>query len=120
MKKLFRYLISLLIIIFINYRASIVLNIPFIEMTFPIGLLCTILIWLFSSKGGPFTQMLNLTNPGAARAKSNAFKQDITTAFKEESEFNINISIPLVVSIFYTLIALVFNIVYFWDYFKNI
>lgn len=120
MKKLFLYLIYLLIIIFINYRSSVSLNIPFIEMSFPIGLICTILIWLFSSSGGPFTQMLNLTNPGAARAKSNLFKQDITKAFKEESEFNVKMSIPLIVSIIYTLVALIFNIIYFWDHFKNI
>lgn len=120
MKKSFQYLIYLLIIIFINYRSSIYLNIPFIEMSFPIGLICTMLIWLFSSTGGPLTQMLNLTDGGSARAKSNLFKQNITKAFKEESEFKLYMNNPLIVSISYTLISLIFNIVYYWDHFKNI
>lgn len=120
MKKIFAYLAYLLIIIFINYKASVSLNISFIEMTFPVGLLCTILLWLFSSTGGPFTQMLNLTDGGSARAKSNLFKQNINKAFKEESEFILHINKPLVVATFYTIVSVVLNIIYYWDHFKNI
>ncbi|WP_445487362.1 hypothetical protein [Niallia sp. 03133] len=91
-------IITILLEVIATYAVAQVFSVRFIEVMFFVGLLFTVVICTFSSKGGSFTRFMD----------SSVSAQ---TGYILESEpFFHKFNKPLLVSIIYTIIGLVFFI----------
>ena len=110
LKKLITILITLMSLILSNLFISNYFKISFLEISFAIGLLFSIVIALFSSKGGFPIKLQDST-------MSYLFNKT-----SEENNYNLKFysNIPFLISVIYTIVFGVINIVIYWDYFFNI
>lgn len=105
MKKLVTVLITLLILLSINFFASKVFNISFLELSFFTGLICSCIITFFTTKGGITTVMHDFKT-----------KVEYRTNFQPEDNefFKLYFSTPLLISLLYTIISAIIIIVIYW------
>lgn len=108
MKKLVTALITLLILLSINFFASKVFNISFLELSFFTGLICSCIIAFFTSKGGVTTAMHDFQA-----------KVEYRTNFQPEDNefFKLYFSTPLLISLLYTISSAMISITIYWKYF---
>ncbi|WP_042272304.1 hypothetical protein [Faecalimicrobium dakarense] len=107
MKKIIYPFVCLIILIAINIIASKIFNVEFLEMSFPTGLMSSIFIVFFSSEGGPGTGMADLPVKHLLESETR----------RNPNFFEFYINTPLIVSIFYTIIAAILSIIAYWKYF---
>ena len=108
MKRIRSGLITLLVLVGINYIVSKSTNTNFIDFSFGIGLIMSVIIWFFTSKGGFVSKYADVT------------MQSDTTNWKmrnEEHRFHPNVAFYS--AILYTIISIVLTFVYYKDYFIN-
>lgn len=107
MKKFSSALISLLILLAINYGLSRFFNTPFIEMSFITGIVATFILGFFSSEGGPTTAMseVKIKHLIESNSRTNA------------AIMKFYMNTPFATAIVYTIIAGVGSIIFYWKYF---
>lgn len=107
MRKIIYSFVCLIILVAINITASKIFNVEFLEMSFATGLMTSVLIVFFSSEGGPGTAMVDLSVKRLLESDSR----------RDPNFFKVYINIPIIVSVFYTIIAAILSIIVYWKYF---
>lgn len=107
MKKIIYSFVCLTILIAINITASKLLNTKFIELSFATGLISSIVIGIFSSEGGFSTGIVDLPIKRFLESESR----------RNPNFFKLYINIPLIVSIFYTIVSAILSIIVYLKYF---
>lgn len=105
MKKIITIVITLLVLVGLNYGLTHLTHTRFIDFAFFIGIIVTVIIWFFTSKGGYSTRSLDATIQGTTGIKANEYKD----------EFSPNIA--FYTSLVYTVITLVAVIYHYKSYF---
>lgn len=95
-----------MIIVIINYIVSNILNLTFLEISFFIGMISSIITGFFSSEGGIVSRMVD-------------FKCDkfLDKDYKSSYFTKFNMSIPFITSMAYMIIAFIINIIVYREYF---
>lgn len=107
MKNWIYSLLSLIVLVTINFLFSKLFNTSFIEMSFLTGLLISVIIFYFSSEGGFFTSKTDLP-----------IKHLLESESRRNTHFlRFYISFPFIVSVLYTIIAAILSIIVYWEYF---
>lgn len=105
MKRIITIIITLLVLIGLNYGLTYFTQTKFIDFAFFIGVLITVIIWFFTSKGGYTSRSLDVTLQG-------------TTGFKaNEQKYEFSPNAAFYTSLIYTIIALVAVIYHYKSYF---
>lgn len=108
MKRLISGLITLLVLVGINFIVSKSTNTNYIDLSFAVGLIISVIIWFFTSKGG------------ITSTYTDATIQSQTTNWKMKNEkHKFKPSIVFYTAVLYTLISIVFTFIYYKDYFIN-
>jgi hypothetical protein len=105
MKKIAFSLLTLGIIVFVNWGVSLFFNADFIEYSFFVGLACVILIKFFNSSGGFTTNLTRLNIQSYTGIKMDEEKPLFTP------------SIAFYIAIIYTIISLIVTFIYYKNYF---
>ena len=106
-KKFVFAILTLIILIISNLLLSKLLQIPFLELSFMVGLMFTLIIGFFSSEGGLGSEMVDFQ-----------IKRFLETEARTNSHFlKFHISIPFIIALIYTIISGIFSIVAYWKYF---
>jgi hypothetical protein len=100
MKKVIYSIFYLSLLIVINYGLSRLFKLSFAEMSFPVGLISTILIGFFSSEGGITSQMLDLKIG------------DMKSCVKNH-RLKLHMSLTLKLSIIYMIASGIFSVIYY-------
>ncbi|MCM3121522.1 MULTISPECIES: hypothetical protein [unclassified Mesobacillus] len=105
MEKILNIVITLVLILGINYVVSHFLNAAFIDYSFFVGLITSIIIGFFTSRGGLTTQ------------NSNMLIQAQTMYKMAPEKFKIRPNFALYTAIAYTILSLITMILVYRDYF---
>jgi hypothetical protein len=105
MKKITFSLLTLGVIVFVNWGISLFFNAGFIEYSFFVGLAFVILIKFFNSSGGFTTNLTRLKIQSYTGIKMDEEKQVFTP------------SIAFYIAMIYTIISLIVTLIYYNDYF---
>lgn len=106
MKRLLSILVTLLVLLGINIGVSVFTNTNFIDFSFGIGLIASVVIWFFSSKGGytaRYTDVMLQAETTNWKMKHEKHKFQRNTVFYT--------------SLAYTIISIVATVIYYKDYF---
>jgi hypothetical protein len=105
-KKALTIIITLLVLIGLCYGITYFTNTNFIDFSFFTGLVTTVIIWFFASKGGFASQYVD------------AMVQKDTTNFKMKSDkYKFKPNIVFLTSLTYTIISFVAMLIYYRSYF---
>ena len=102
MRRLISIVLTLLVILGVNYATAHYTNSKFIDFSFLVGLAFSIIIWFFTSKGGVSSQYTNV------------LIQEQTTNFKmakEKYEFSPNV--VFLTALVYTIVSIIVTIIYY-------
>ncbi|MFR3558601.1 hypothetical protein [Paraclostridium sordellii] len=106
MKKAFSAILTLSLLLFLNYFLSSILKVSFIDMSLIVGVLFTTIIGFFSTEDNIYNRFLDYWT---------------AIAIDKETTRNYNLrffkSIPFFISMIYTILALIISIYIYWDYF---
>ncbi|MFS0782626.1 hypothetical protein [Bacillus sp. 1P06AnD] len=106
MKKILTIASTLLLIAAINLGISIFTKTAFIDFSFAVGLIFSVLIWYFTSKGGATAKMADsVVQFGTANFKMKTEKH----AFSPSAAFYTSLS--------YTVLSALFTFLYYKSYF---
>ncbi|CRK81596.1 hypothetical protein [Neobacillus massiliamazoniensis] len=105
-KKALSIIITLAISIGLSFGLSYYMKTNFIDFSFFVGLVVTVIIWFFTSKGG-FTSRF-----------ADSMIQSQTTNFKMKSQsFQFNPNIAFLTSLTYTIISFITMLIHYRSYF---
>jgi Na+/H+ antiporter NhaB len=109
MKKLISMIITLIVLFSINYVLGKILNLEFLELFAMVGVISSIIIGFFSSKGGLTAHYLDVKH------KHFTFEDD--TTISESHKLKLYNNTPFMVSIAYTIIGIIATIIGYAEYF---
>jgi hypothetical protein len=105
MKRIITIVITLLVLTGLSYGISYYTHTSFIDYAFFIGIVVTVIIWFFTSKGGFTSRNIDMTIQGTTGIKAN----------EQKYEFSPNVA--FITSLVYTIIMLIAVIYYYRSYF---
>lgn len=105
MGKILSIVITLVVILGLNYVVSVYLNAAFIDYSFLVGLIMTLIIGFFTSKGGFTTQNNNMLVQSQTMYKMEVEKLKLTPTY------------AFYTAIIYTIVSLILTIYIYKDYF---
>ncbi|WLD94552.1 hypothetical protein [Alkalihalobacillus sp. AL-G] len=106
MKKLLTIALTMIVLLGLNYAASFLSGVKFIDVSFAVGLLVGVIIWFFTSKGGFSSNYLD----SMTQAQSTNFKME-----KETHKFSPNAAFYTAVT--YTIVSIVITLFMYRSYF---
>lgn len=105
-KKALSIIITLVILLCLSYACTYFTNTKFIDYSFVVGIIATVIIWFFTSKGG------------FASRYADSMIQSQTTNFKMKSQnFKFKPNIAFLTSLTYTIISLIAMLIHYRSYF---
>lgn len=106
MKRLISIFLTLLVLLGINYFLAKSTNTTFIDFSFAVGFILSVLVWFFTSKGGFTSQFADTMIQGQ------------TTNFKmKQQRHKFSPNIVFLTTLTYTIVSLIITIIYYWEYF---
>lgn len=105
MKRIIPIIITLLVLVGLNYVLTYFTHTKFIDFAFLVAMIITVIIWFFTSKGGYASKSLDATIQGTTGIK----------AIEQKDEFSPNVA--FYTSLVYTIITLVAVIYHYRSYF---
>ena len=108
MKRIISGVITLIVLVGTNFIVSKSTNTNFIDFSLGVGLIMSVIIWFFTSKGGVTSTYTDVT----MQSQTTNWKMK-----KEKHKFNPNIA--FYTAVIYTLVSIVFTFIYYKDYFIN-
>ncbi|KQL52310.1 hypothetical protein AN964_01290 [Heyndrickxia shackletonii] len=106
MKRIISIFVTLLILLGINYAVAYYTNTKFIDYSFGVGLVFSIIIWFFTSKGGLTSRITD----GIVQMESTNFKLKADT-------YKFSPNAAFFTSLAYTLVAIIITFYYYRQYF---
>lgn len=104
MKKLLKIFATLIILFILSFGTASFTNTKIIDITFFVGVIVTVVIWFFSSKGDITSHSLDM-------------QVQSTTGYKiEQQRYKFSHTIPFLTSLIYTIISLILLLIYYRDY----
>ncbi|GIN38065.1 hypothetical protein [Heyndrickxia oleronia] len=104
MKKLLKIFTTLIILFILSFGTAYFTNTKVIDITFFVGVIVTVIIWFFSSKGGITSHSLDM-------------QVQSTTGYKiEQQRYKFSPTITFLTSLIYTIISLIVLLIYYKDY----
>jgi hypothetical protein len=105
MKRLITIAITLLVLLGLSFGLSRYIHSGFFNYSFFVGLVATVIIWFFTSKGGVTSRNLDMTVQG-------------TTGIKTEQEkFEFSPNLAFITSLVYTVVTLAAMLYQYREYF---
>ena len=117
MKKIVWAIITISIILFVNWGASTLFNSVFIEWSFLTGLAITICIGFFNSSGGFTSDLADSRLQSSNNDESWAATEVRTKIDRQKLRFHPSTSFN--VSLTYTVVAGIISLIYYKDFFIN-
>lgn len=108
MKRIISGLITIVVLVGVTFIVSIITNTTFFDFSFGVGLVMSVIIWFYTSKGGFTSTFTDET----MQIQSTNWKIK-----KEKHTFNPNIA--FYTAVFYTLISIVCTFIYYKEYLIN-
>ncbi|MBO0962827.1 hypothetical protein J1P26_24360 [Neobacillus sp. MM2021_6] len=105
MKKLISALITTLVLLGITYALTLYTNAKFIDFSFIVGIVVSIIIWFFTSKGGFTSRNTDMIVQATTRIK------------QEEQKHQFTPNVVFLTSVAYTVISILCIVVYYREYF---
>lgn len=106
MKRFISIIVTLLVLFGVNYAVAYFTNTKFIDYSFVVGLVFSIIIWFFTSKGGLTSRITD----GIVQMESTNFKlKSDTYKFSPNTAF--------ITALAYTLVAIISTFYYYREYF---
>ena len=106
MKRFISIIVTLLVLFGINYAVAYFTNTKFIDYSFGVGLVFSIIIWFFTSRGGLTSRL------------TDGIVQMETTNFKLKADtYKFSPNTAFLTSLAYTLVAIICTIYYYRQYF---
>lgn len=106
MKRLITILLTLLLLVGVNYFITVFFPVKFVDYAFVVGMLVSFIIWFFTSKGGVSSTI----------ADSSIAQQ--TTNFKMEKQaYSFSPNLAFFTALAYTLLSFIMMFIYYRDYF---
>lgn len=105
-RKIISFLLTLIIILGINYGITILFKVGFIDYSFVVGLISIVVIYFFNSSGGFFSKNIDMQIQG---------QTGIRMEQKEEKKFYP--SIAFFTAILYTVVSVIALLYTYKDYF---
>ena len=101
MRKILTIIITILILLGFTFGLTYFIEAKFIDYAFFVGLIVTIVIWFFSSKGGFSSRNLDISIQA-------------TTGMKQENhKYEFAPNIPFLTALVYTVISLISSLIYY-------
>jgi len=106
MKRFLSILITLVILAGLTYAITLFTNSKFIDYSFVVGIVVTIIIWFFTSKGGFTSNHVDRIVQGSTGIKAQQQKYEFTP------------KAAFFTSLVYTIISFISVLIYYKDYFN--
>lgn len=108
MKRLISIVLTLFVLLGLNYVIASITNTRFIDCSFVVGLVLSTIIWFFSSKGGLTSRL----SDGMIQAQTANFKL-------KGDDYKFSPNIVFFTALVYTFFSIVFTFIYYRSYFLN-